>query len=99
MPTNTENARQLAQAVASNGGCDGFEDYNFNRARDTWVFTCQKPGMSYEIVAYGSQEARSAGIKTLDDNNRMYFTKAFYAVVVVASNGSTLDSALGAFKK
>ena len=78
-------ARQLARTVASNGGCDrsSFEDFNFNRARDTWVFTCQKPEGSFEIVAYGSQEVRSTGIKALDDRNATYFTKNFYSVVVV----------------
>ena len=100
MTTTTEHARQLAQSVAANGGCGGFEDYNFNRARDTWVFTCQKPGMSFEIVTYGSPEARSAGIKRLKDNGATYFTENFYAVTVVAFAGNGLaDSALASFKK
>lgn len=83
MPTTTENARQLAQTVASNGGCGTFEDYNFNRARDTWVFSCQKPGLTFEIQTYGSLDARSTGLKMLDDRNATYFTENFYAVVVV----------------
>ncbi len=100
MPTNADNARQLAHTVASNGGCDGFEDYNFNRAMDMWVFTCQKQGTSFEIVAYGSQEARSAGIKSLSDRNTAYFSRNFYTVAVVASDRSgSWDSALEPFKK
>ena len=99
MPTNAEGARQLARTVASNGGCDGFEDYNFNRAKDTWVFTCQKPGMSFEIVAFGSQDARSAGIKALDTSNTTYFARSFYSVAVVASGSGSADSALAPFKK
>jgi hypothetical protein len=83
MPTTTDNARQLAQTVASNGGCGSFEDYNFNRAKDTWVFTCQKPGLSYEIQAFGSQDARSTALKALDDRAATYFADYFYAVVVV----------------
>ena len=99
MPTNAENARQLARTVASNGGCRGFEDYNFNRAKDTWVFTCQKPGMTYEIVAYGSEDARSAGIKTLDGDRAAYFAKNFYTVAVVAFGSDSADAALAPFKR
>jgi hypothetical protein len=100
MPTSTEGARHLAQAVASKGSCGSFEDYTFDRARDTWVFTCQKPGLSFEIVAYGSEDARSAGIKALDTSRTTYVAKDFYAVAVAASEpGNAVDSALAAFKK
>jgi hypothetical protein len=100
MPTNTESARQLAKTVASNGGCDSFEDYDFNRARDTWVFTCQKPGMTFEIIAFGSPEARSAAIKFFDDSSSTYVTKNFYAVVVVKYEGAgSSDLALASFRK
>ena len=90
MPTNTDSARQLAQAVASNGGCgsSSFEDYDLNRFRNTWVFTCQKQETMFAIVTYGSQEARFAGIKRLDESpTQTYFAKYFYAVVVMASGG------------
>ena len=88
MPTNAESARQLAQTVASNGGCDSnsFEDYDLTRVRDTWVFTCQKPERMFAISTYGSQEARSAGIKRLDEHPaQAHFAKYFYAVVVMGS--------------
>ncbi len=87
MPTNTDTARQLAQTVASNGGCDSnsFEDYNFNRAKDTWVFTCDKQGMGFEVITYGSPDARSVGLKALDDRGQTYFAKHFYAVVAVGA--------------
>jgi hypothetical protein len=99
MPTSTESARQLAQAIAANADCGGFEDYNFNRARDTWVFTCQTPSNSFEIVAYGSEEARSAGIRSLDAGTNPHLTKHFYAVAVMTSAGpGSTDAALTAFK-
>ena len=100
VPRSVETARQLARTVASNGGCGGFEDYNFNRSADTWVFTCQTPGASFEIVAYGSQSARSEGLKTLDNSGNTYIARNFYAVAVVGSYGnSSADSALAPFSK
>ena len=90
MPTNIDSARQLAQTVASKGGCDSnrFEDYDLSRVRDTWVFTCQKQEKMFAIVTYGSQEARSAGINRLDESpTQAYFAKYFYAVVVMRSGG------------
>lgn len=90
MPTNTDNARQLAQTVASNGGCDSnsFEDYDLSRLRDIWVFTCQKHEVMFAIFTYGSQEARAAGIKLLDQPpTQAYFAKYFYAVAVMRSGG------------
>jgi hypothetical protein len=89
MPTTTEIARQLAQTVASNGGCGTFEDYNFNRAKDTWVFTCQKPGLTFEIQTYGSLDARSTELKALGDRSATYFSDNFYAVVVVYNEALT----------
>ena len=99
MPVDANSGRQLAQGVTSNGGCGSFEDYNLSRARDTWVFTCQKPGMTFEIVAYGSADARSAGIKILDDQRAAYVSHTFYAVVVLRSEGGSAESALASFKK
>jgi hypothetical protein len=94
VPTNADSARQLAQTVASNGSCGSFEDYNFNRAKDTWVFMCQKQEMTFEIVAYGSEDARSAGIKTLDECCRTaYFVKNFYAVEIVTFGSDSADAA------
>jgi hypothetical protein len=99
MPTNADSARRLAQTVASNGACGSFEDYNFNRAKDTWVFTCQKQEMTFEIVAYGSEDARSAGIKTLNECCRTaYFAKNFYAVAIVGFGGDSADAALAQFR-
>jgi hypothetical protein len=100
MPTNADSARRLAQTVASNGACGSFEDYNFNRAKDTWVFTCQKQEMTFEIVAYGSEDARSAGMRTLDECCRTaYFVKNFYAVEIVAFGSDSADVALAPFRK
>ena len=99
LPTNTESARHLAETVASSGGCGGFEDYTFNRARDTWVFTCQKPGVSFEVVIYGSEDARTVGLRTLDNNKTTYFSENFYAVAVMRfDGGGPADSALGPFR-
>lgn len=100
MPTTIDGARQLARTVASKGGCEGFEDHSFTRASDTWVFTCQKPGLSFEVVAYGSAEAKSVAIKGLGDRNQPYFTKSFYSVAVVhADPNGAAESALAAFKQ
>jgi hypothetical protein len=100
MPRSDAAARQLAQTVASNGDCGSFEDYNFNRARDTWVFTCQKSGTSFEILAYGSPDARSAGIQSLDTSKTTHVTKNFYSVTVVKSEGnSSAGEALASFNR
>ena len=100
IPTNADKARRLAQTVASNGGCGSFEDYNVNRAKDTWVFTCQKQEMTFEIVAYGSEDARSAGIKTLEVCCRTaYFAKNFYTVAVLAFGSDSADVSLAPFRK
>jgi len=95
MPTNADSARRLAQTIALTGACGSFEDHNFNRAKDMWVFTCQKQEMTFEIVAYGSEDARSAGIKTLDECCRTaYFARNFYAVEIVAFGSDSADVAL-----
>lgn len=100
MPNSDGAARQLARTVASNGDCGSFEDYNFNRARDTWVFTCQKSGTSFEILAYGSPDARSAGIKSLDASKTTYVAKNFYSVAVVKSEGNnSVGEALASFNR
>ena len=76
--------------VGSNGGCDSnsFEDYDLSRLRDIWVFTCQKHEVMFAIFTYGSEQARAAGIKLLDQPpSQAYFAKYFYAVVVMRSGG------------
>ncbi len=95
-PTNLDDARQLAQTVASKGQCGGFEDLG-TPAASTWEFTCQKDGSSFEITAYGSEKARSAGIASLDARHATYLTKNSYSVTVVSATGS-MDSALIPFK-
>ncbi len=77
----------------------GVLDYNFDRARDTWVFTCQKPGLSFEIVAHDSPDARSAGIEDLDEGKQSYVAKNFFWVAIVKSEGNgPTDTALAAFR-
>ena len=52
------------------------------------------------IVAYGSEDARSAGIKTLNECCRTaYFAKNFYAVEIVAFGTDSADAALAPFRK
>lgn len=99
-PTNIDDARQLAETVASNASCGGFEDLGVGPTRDTWVFTCQKSAASFEITVFGSQDARFAGIKALDDRHDTYFARNTYAVTVASAEGfSSPDSALASFKQ
>ena len=64
------------------------------------MFTCQKQEMTFEIVAYGSEDARSAGIKRLDVCCRTaYLAKNFYTVAVVAFGSDSADVSLAPFKK
>jgi len=87
----------VVASLRTNGS---FEDHNFNRAKDTWVFKSQKQEMTFEIVAYGSEDARSAGIKTLDECCRTaYFAKNFYAVEIVAFGSDSADAALAPFRR
>jgi hypothetical protein len=95
----TDDARQLARTVAAKGGCGSFDDFTFDRATDVWVFECQRqPEIFYEIVVYGSEDARSSAIKSLDERKETYFAKNFYAIVVVSDQTHSGDSALAPFK-
>ena len=98
-PTSLQDARQLAQTVASKAECGSFEDLGAGPAAATWIFTCQKPGSSFEITVYGSQEAKSSGMAALDTRQATYFSKNNYAVTVVLSENGSMDSALTSFKK
>jgi hypothetical protein len=61
---------------------------------------CQKQEMTFEIVAYGSEDARSAGVKMLTECCRTaYFAKNFYTVKIVAFGSDSADAALAPFRK
>ncbi|MGH7760516.1 MAG: hypothetical protein ACREOY_03750 [Candidatus Dormibacteraceae bacterium] len=98
-PASLDDARQLAQSVASKAHCGSFEDLGTGPAAATWVFTCQRSGSSFEVTVWGSQTAKSAGIAALDARHATYFSKNMYAVTVVSSQNGATDSALTPFKK
>jgi hypothetical protein len=76
-----DTLRQTTGAPGANVGLD-----RGNSARFSWAGTSARvrlanflpeAGMSFEIVAYGSQDARSAGLMTLDDNETAYINANF----------------------
>lgn len=90
-PATSDEARSLMRQVADNASCGSLEDYSFNDAHQTWVFTCQNEAHTFDLTAYGSEDALTAATGTLARSEIVYFAKGFYSVTAAAGLGETAD--------
>jgi len=95
LANNGSQAENLAYSVATQAGCGSFEGLDLAGTRETWHFTCQRSTVSYDIVVFGSDDARRAGLKSLLDASKPYAAKGYYAVIV-APSGASKEEALRA---
>ena len=87
-PTDVTQAENLGYSVAIKAGCGNFESLDARGQQGEWHFTCQIADTSYDIVVFGSDEARDAGIAVLKNGNRPLVTAGYYAVAVCPSGPS-----------
>ena len=95
LANNGSQAENLAHSVATQAGCGSFEGLDLAGTRETWHFTCQMNTASYDIVVFGSDDSRRAGLKSLQDAGKPYAAKGYYAVTV-APSGASKEEALRA---
>jgi len=95
LASNSSQADNLASSVAGSAGCGSFEALGPASTQASWGFTCQMADASYDIVVFGSDDARRSGLKAFQDAGRPYVGKGYYAVTV-ALTGATKSEALRA---
>jgi hypothetical protein len=95
LANSASRAENLAYSVATQADCGSFEGLDLVGTRETWRFTCQRSTVSYDIVVFGSDDARRAGLRSLLDAGMTYAAKGYYAVIV-APSGATKEEALRA---
>ena len=95
LANNSSQAENLASSIAGSAGCGSFEALGSAPTQDSWGFTCQTADATYDIVVFGSDDARRSGLKAFQDAGRPYVGKGYYAVTV-ALTGATKSEALRA---
>ena len=80
-PTTVDEGRGIAEAIAAKAGCGSFEDYNLNGHPGRWSFTCQMNDASFEIIVYGSLNARTEHETQLSDAGWQYWSQDSYTIV------------------
>lgn len=87
-PTDSTQAENLGYSVASQAHCGNFESLDPAGTRGTWHYTCSIGDTSYDIVVFGSDPARQAGLVALGDIGAPFVAKDYYAVSVAPSGPS-----------
>lgn len=95
LAANGSQAESLAYSVATRAGCGSLENLDPAVTREPWHFTCQTSTATYDIVVFGNDDSRRAGLKSLQDAGRPYAAKGYYAVTV-APSGASKEEALRA---
>jgi hypothetical protein len=90
-PVSADEARSLMRQVADNASCGSLEDYSFNNAHQIWAFTCQNEAHTFDLTAYGSNDALTAATRTLALSEAVYLAKGFYSITAAPGLGETAD--------
>jgi hypothetical protein len=84
-PTDSTQAENLGYSVASGAHCGNFESLDPAGTHGTWHYTCSIGDTSYDMVVFGSDPARQAGLAALGDTGAPFVAKNYYAVSVAPS--------------
>jgi hypothetical protein len=87
-PTDSTQAENLGYSVASEAHCGNFESLDLAGTQGTWRYTCSIGDTGYDIVVFGSDPARRAGLAALDETGAPFVARDYYAVSVAPSGPS-----------
>jgi hypothetical protein len=93
-PADGTQAENLGYSIASGAHCGNFETLDPAGTQETWHYACSIGDTGYDIVVFGSDEAKQTGLASLGDAGKPFVAKNYYAVTVSPSGPSKSAAAV-----
>ena len=90
-PAQVDQARELAVSLADRAKCSDFEDLVVTGAKGTWIFSCQKGSVTFDISVFASDEAKQKWQQ--ESGSQLHLSEHYHAVTVAPAPGQVVSAA------